>query len=150
MAYATPQEFDAYGLPSSFLPNVGGDIITAHLQAASDFADGFLASRFNLPLTIWGADLKRYVCSIAAYYLAGYVGMNPETNAPMLIHRYNEALDWLKGINNKTIHPNWTDSTSSEQGAFVMSDSQRGWSTRGITPPSGGNPYSSFWSPDND
>lgn len=78
----------------------------AALDASADEANGFLRSRFFLPLATHGAALTRHVCNMAAYDLIFQLGFNPDGGAdPNWRLRREDAIDWLKAVSNNKITP---------------------------------------------
>jgi phage gp36-like protein len=134
-AYATRTDLVNLGIAAQALEGVATGSQDAALLAASELADSYLGSRFTLPLTAWGSDLKRHVCSIAAWdLLGGTRGFNPEAGTNEVVRtRYEDAIRWLEQVAaNKVTPAGAVDSSSptSSRGpasAFVRSSPKRGW-----------------------
>lgn len=105
--YATTQDFGTYGIPAAAQGSqITASNIAAAILSASTMADGYLASQYKLPLSAWGADLRKAVCAIAAWELmAGVRGFNPEGSDSTIRQRYDDALAWLKGVSSGGINP---------------------------------------------
>jgi len=132
-AYATREDLYRLGIRAEALEEISTDDQDAALEASSRYADSFLASRFQLPLIApYPADLVANVCQHAAYtLLAGTRGFNPESSQS-LRDRYDDAVDWFKGISRNLVHPQVTDSsptTSSGRPPRVVSKPPRGWTS---------------------
>jgi len=99
MAYATRTDLTRFGLPSSALTGVADATQDAALEAASDVADSYMRSRYELPLTGYGDDLKRAVCGLAAWDLLTTRGYDPNSGGDEAVKlRHDAALAWLKDV----------------------------------------------------
>lgn len=129
MAYATRTQLTQLAIPAAALTGVSTADQDAALEAASDLADGYLRSRYALPLTAWEDDLRRAVCGIAAYDLLTRRGFRPEDSGENVRLRYEDAVRWLKGVADGSISPSITDSTPTEEegGLQVDTEARRGW-----------------------
>jgi len=127
--YATTTDLTRLGLPAVALEGISSDDQQAALDAASSTADGYLASRFRLPLTAWGEDLTRAVCQIAAYDLMVTRGMAPGSGeAELLGDRSRGALAWLRDVADGRVTPVVTETSPAVLGgARVESNTPRGW-----------------------
>lgn len=104
--YAVTADIPTFGLASETLVNFAPEQQQAQLDAASDFADSFLAARFPVPLANPGLALKEAVVVIASWRLLTVRGFDPEDKGDVeLKQRYDEALAWLKGIAESDITP---------------------------------------------
>lgn len=130
-AYATRAELASLGLPASALSSVVAADQDAHLLAASERADGYLRTRYTLPLVEpIPSDLKDAVVGIACYTLMMRRGYNPESGADAAIRvRYEDAIAWLQRVGDGRISPSIIDTTPavSEAGVFVHTSAKRGW-----------------------
>jgi hypothetical protein len=59
--YATTTDLTRLGLPSAALSGVATETQEDALDAASSLADGYLSSRFGLPLSAWADFLRGFV-----------------------------------------------------------------------------------------
>jgi phage gp36-like protein len=133
-ALSTDLSNPALGLPARALEKIAADDLDQGLEAASRIADGYLTSRYVLPITTWGHDLRLCVCSIAAYHLLSGRGFNPEGADENMRLRFEDAMRWLREVNKGVVTPvGITDSSSppedhSDAGAaLVLYDQPRGW-----------------------
>jgi len=151
--YATVDNLIAMGLTQATAARFGNTAMNAALQAASSFADSYIAAQFTLPLQTspqgWDMSLTLAVCHISTYYLYTQFGFNPAAPADRLIEeRYKMAIGWLTQIREEEIFPAWADSGtgSPEAGPFVITDPPVGFTNRGLTDTiNTGNPWD-FWS----
>lgn len=132
MAYATRTELTTLSLPASAVSALSTDKQDSALEAASRLADGYLNARYTLPLTVYGSDLKKAVCDIAALILMRGRGFAPETaDADLLMSGHRDAVKWLEGVAAGKINPygltdsspsqvNVEDATSGSHGPFVV------------------------------
>jgi len=153
--YAFKDDIVSLAITPANAARFGDPAIDAQLKAASSFADTYLVSQFTLPLIEWDMELRRVVCVVAAYHLFNQYGYNPNAPQDKLVEKqYEQALSWLKQVKDKEIFPPYVDSGTvptgvDEGGPFVVSDTPKGFTARGIlpgatwTPGSGFNPRSS-------
>lgn len=135
MAYATTTDLAAYGLPASVLAGIASGDQTRALAAASSKLDGFLASRYAVPLTSYGTDVTQCVCAWAAAELMFFVGYRPDGSDQTVIDRSERWDAWALNVSKGHIHPSGGVTTPAAQpegriasGVFsVTSSSQRGW-----------------------
>lgn len=133
--YATPTDLGTLGLIKEALKKFPPAQQIAQLSAASRKVDSYLASRYQLPLTAFGDDLKQAVCILSAYELmVSGGGWNPVPGSAdeHLYLRYKDQLAWLKDVARGLATPTGiTDSstTGGEDGLMpiVGSDEPRGW-----------------------
>lgn len=105
-AYATRPEMYQLALNSGAFTGIATADQDAALAAASEFADGYITQRFQLPLSAWGQDLKEAVSNIAAYRVMAVRGFAPEaSDAGQLRERYEDAVKWLKEVANGQATP---------------------------------------------
>jgi phage gp36-like protein len=144
-AYCEAADLSKWGVNAAALDGIGTSEKTAAIGGASDTIDSYLRSRFDLPLTAYGDDVKRACAIIAVYDLIAARGYDPgEPGDDNLRLRYEDILAWLKRVADGTVTPNATGSASGDTAgkpsfrAQVVSNTQRGWS---ISDGSGG-PFS--------
>ena len=138
--YAQISDLSTLAITAAVAARFGDTAMTAALQAASSIADSYIASQFVLPLALspqgWDMSLTLATVNIAAYLLYCQFGFNPAAPADKLIvERYERALAWLKLIADKTIFPQWVDSSPDAVGAdranqFINSDPPVGFTGR--------------------
>ena len=115
------------------LTNITTTQITAACQEASEEADSYLRGRYALPLLAWGSDITSHVARIAVYILLTARGYNPAAGADDLIRiRYEHALEWFRGIQRQSVHPDVTPSVAQPGDTThdlpqVRTSPQRGW-----------------------
>ncbi len=141
--YGSETQLISLSITQAAAARFGSTAMDAALQAASSIADSYINSVFVLPLQAspqgWDMSLTLAVCNIAAYLLYCQFGFNPNAPADKLIQqRYDQALSWLKSISEETVTPNWIDSSGADPqsqaaGAFVISDTPVGFTSRGVT-----------------
>lgn len=99
MAYADRTDLARLGLRSGALTGVSTGDQDAALEAASDTVDGYLRSRYTLPLSAWGDDLRRAVCTIAAWDILTTRGFDPSKGGDEAIRlRYEDAIKWCEAV----------------------------------------------------
>lgn len=113
--YADPADLYTFGgLSQQALssPNTGTPAQTACILAASEFVDSFLRQQFALPLTKWGADIRRAVIWIAAYDLICLRGFNPNNAGDEnFLTKYKMAVAWLLQVSKGQVSPDVVDSS---------------------------------------
>ena len=135
----TSADRDLYGVKSSAFGSVSAATITAVLDARYQFAMGYFAAHFDLPLVTLDVTTKMCVCQLADYDLMSYRGYNPEGIDLVIRQRYEDWIAWLKLVAEGKVTPQVVDSSAgSEAGVSTatpqfISDEQRGFSTRGTT-----------------
>ncbi len=135
MAYATLTDLAAYGLPATVLSGIASGTQTTALAAASSKLDGYLASRYALPLTTYGTDVTQCVCAWAAAELLFMVGFRPDGSDQTVIDRSERWDAWALNVSKGHIHPSGglTTPGPAAEGRVasgtlsVTSSSQRGW-----------------------
>lgn len=132
MPYATIDQLRQFGSAGATLAALPATDVNAALAAASSTADSYLRQRFTLPLTAWGDELTRAVCSLVAYDLLSNRGYDPGAGDNDNIRlRYDDALAWLKDVAKGTLSPEVTDSAEppgiEDDGPVVYTNQRRGW-----------------------
>lgn len=142
MPYATTTELARYGLSEEQLEDVDPADQDGALEAASRLMDTYLAGRFSVPIASPGADLAECCAVIAGYNLISVEGFNPEGGDANIRNRYLDKIRWLEQIAAGTITPTGEGTASGSAtrpvGFFVISSSQRGFSSRGTGGGGGG------------
>lgn len=138
MGYATPADLAVFGVASAALSGFTDDQKQAAINAASSVADGYLRSRFQLPLTgTPTTDLTRAVCAIAVFDLLTTGGFNPEVGSDDVLRtRYKDAISWLRDIADGRVTPLLSDSSASSptpRAPLVLSQPSRGWYGNGCS-----------------
>lgn len=99
--YATLEEFGKFGLPGVATSGLADADLNDAIAGASATADSYIANRgYSLPLTVWGQDLTRAVCQIAAWDVLVHLrGVNPEDAGHAAIAKgRDDATAWLRDV----------------------------------------------------
>ncbi len=131
MSYATLADLTTYGLVSSALTTVDSATKQAALDAASARVDGYFRSRYVLPLTSWGEDVKEAVVAIAVWILMVRRGFMPSAGLDNTIReRYLDAVQWLNRVGRQEVQPNVSPTSAENEASAaprVLTHPQRGW-----------------------
>lgn len=135
MAYADRTDLARFGLPSAALTGVATATQDDALEAASDLADSYLRSRYALPLTAWGHDMRQCVCALAAETLLTTRGLDPaRANGDVITLRADNARAWLRdvavgraAVSGGVTTPAPTVYARASTAPTTASDSERGW-----------------------
>lgn len=103
--YASVEDLASLGLHVDAQAGIPSANIAAALEAASRLADSYLQSRYRLPLTSWGQDLRRCVAILAAYDIMSARGFAPEGADEHLRLRAEDATRWLEGVARGSVSP---------------------------------------------
>lgn len=127
MGYAdATADFPVFGLPTPALESVTTSLIQAHLDAASDFADGCIAARIPLPIEgpPYPKRLVQAVCQIASFTILRTVGFNPDIQVNKeVLAAHDQAKEWLEQIREGRITPTFPVNPAAE----ATSLPSRGW-----------------------
>lgn len=134
MAYATRTDLTRFGLPSGALTGIADATQDAALEAASDVADSYMRSRYALPLTGYGDDLKRAVCAVAAWDLLTTRGYDPNSGGDEAVKlRHDAAMKWFGDVSAGRAHVSGGNTTPAPtrharaSSPRTASDRVRGW-----------------------
>lgn len=131
MAYATRTDLTTHGLSSAALGSISTTAQDAALDAASRVADSYLRTRYATPVTGYGVDLTRAVCSIAAWDLLSVRGFDPQRGGDEAVRlRAEDALRWLRDVSSGKAHLAGVTESESESWPELIgavSDEARGW-----------------------
>lgn len=129
MAYATPVDMRAFGLPEAVLARMDPTDIEKALEAASSEADVELQRVFVLPLVVWPRVLTQKVCAIAAFELMTSFGYSPQGGGidTKIEDRAKEARAWLQRIGSLPGVQDSSTQTTAVGSAVVYSLPPRGW-----------------------
>lgn len=109
MAYATQADLLNVGFPSSALGTLTTPQVTAALENASEYADGYFRARWgsdSVPLVEWDSAVTDAVCKIAALRLLRVRGYNPQSSADQrFLEGAREAEAWLDKVQRQQAHP---------------------------------------------
>lgn len=113
-SYCTVPELSTYGIRVEALRGISPDDLQAAIAAASDVIDGYLRTRYQLPLVAWGTDIRRLCAMIACHDLIRARGYNPaRAGDDQLDKMYDDAVQNLRDISSNKCSPNVTDSAPS-------------------------------------
>lgn len=131
MAYATRTDLTTHGLSNAALGSISTATQDAALDAASRVADSYLRARYTTPVTGYGVDLTRAVCSIAAWDLLSVRGYDPQRGGDEAVRlRAEDAQRWLRDVAAGKAHLAGVTESESEAWPEVigaLSDEARGW-----------------------
>lgn len=117
-SYASPTDLANYGINAAALGGIPTITQQAALDTAAQLIDGYLASRFVLPLKSWQNDLRRACAIIAAYDLMMGRGFDPSPAlAEILDTRYKSVQTWLNQIAREEVTPAGIVDSSANTGA---------------------------------
>lgn len=133
--YCTVEELQNYGLSRRVVDGMDPEKVGAALDSASALIDSYLRSRFKLPLTAFGNDIREAAGVIAAWRILRSEGFDPTDPANETIRRdFEDKIKWLQNIASGIVTPEVTDASSgAESGvgvssrARVVSNASRGW-----------------------
>lgn len=127
MAYAVRADLTNFGVTASLLTGLSDDQLDAQLQAKSDFADGHIGSRYTLPLTVWGDDLRECVCVLAVESLLALKGHAPKDGArDALATRAAQWRAWLLLIGEGKVTISGGVTTPATGGPTIVTSAWRG------------------------
>ncbi len=131
VVYADPTDITAFAVPEASIEEIGASQRVDALVAATEVADGFLNSSFELPISAWGSDLRQNVAILAAATLFRQRGADPQGPDVIVFDSESRAMKWFDRISNGRLKPpGIVDTTPDafEGGGFVvMSKPKRGW-----------------------
>lgn len=134
--YATTTDLARVGIGAAALSGVSTAAQEAALDAASALADGYLCSRFTLPLSAWGADLTGAVARMAAWEVLRVRGYDPQAGGDEAVRLgYTDSMRWLEGVQAGRVSPQGvTDATpsvdESSQQTVMVTSRRRNWLRR--------------------
>lgn len=131
MSYATRTDLTTHGLSSAAIGSISTTAQDAALDAASATADSYLRTRYSTPVTGYGVDLTRAVCSISAWDLLSVRGYDPQRGGDEAVRlRAEDALRWLRDVSSgKAALSGIAESESEAWPEYLgaVSDEARGW-----------------------
>lgn len=132
--YADTTALTRLGLPAAALTGVATATQEDALDAASVYADSYLRSRYVVPFTVWGDDLRMCVAAIAAETLLTTRGYSPSAGRDDVVSaRADRARAWLRDVSSGRAHVSGgattPDSTRHARASAprVSSSTLRGW-----------------------
>lgn len=136
--YCTVAELTTLGIRAEALRGIPEAEQVTAIEAASDEMDGYLGSRYVLPLTAWGRDVRTACARLAVYQLIVVRGFNSSRAGDSQLLEQREATErWLARIANGSVAPRVTDSSAAPEpgkvsgGVKVLSNTTRGYSAAG-------------------
>lgn len=131
MGYCAPADLPQ-GLNAVALSSIPSTEQTAACTAASAMLDDFFRGRFPLPLLSWGPSVTLRAVHIAAKLALDARGASPlhAGGDEQIERRYQEAIEWGKGVQRQTIHPDVTYAQPAPQYTLPQVSSPnrtRGW-----------------------
>lgn len=133
ISYANVAQLEAFGVARQALSKISASEKSEALAAATEVASGYLASRWEMPLTAWGTDLSQVTCKLATFELIATRGFNIEGSDEVIRTRYEDAIRWLEKVSSGAITPvgiedsATTDDPSEGMGAEVVTHADRQW-----------------------
>lgn len=122
------------GISDEVTAAIDNSKLDAILAAATEEAGGILQSsgRVKLPLSAWGADIKKAVCKLAAWdIMTTLIGHNPDdANNFVWKDRAKEGRDYLESVARGFIVPvGMVDATPTvtKTGTAIYTEPRRGW-----------------------
>lgn len=134
--YCTTAELSQYGIRAEALRGIALSELQAAILAASKTIDGYLRSRYKLPLVAWGEDIRLICARLAVYQLVVVRGFNAARAGDEQVEKqYEVSLATLKDIPPGKYSPDVTDASSGAGPgvsapagtAQVFSDDSRGY-----------------------
>jgi phage gp36-like protein len=134
--YCGADEFTRYGIRAEAIRGVEVSDLQAALAAQSRVIDGYLRSRYKLPLVAWGEDIKLACARLAVEQVLMIRGYNPARPGDQQVADLASATRrLLERIPTNQYTPDVTDSSSGASegvsapagSAQVFSDQSRGF-----------------------
>ena len=134
--YCTIPQLAQYGIRAEALRSISPSDLQAAIVAASGTIDGYLRSRYKLPLVAWGEDISLICARLAVYQLVVVRGFNAARAGDDQIEKQQElSMQTLRDIPKNAYSPDVTDASSGAGpgisapagSAQVFSDSSRGY-----------------------
>lgn len=111
--YCTSEQLSQYGIRAEALRTIGSSDLQAAILAASKTIDGYLRSRYKLPLAAWGEDIRLICARLAVYQLIVVRGFNAGRAGDEQIQaQYESAMQMLRDIPPGKYSPDVTDASS--------------------------------------
>lgn len=99
------------------------------MEDADAEIDGYLAKRYDVPMSPAPRVLNKFSKDIAAYNLMSRIGINEQDRDKTFLNRYNAAIKFLEGVAKGTISIGTGDSgdtqTQAAQKGFRIENSER-------------------------
>jgi phage gp36-like protein len=129
-AYCTRADLTNLGISADALRSISTAQQDAVILATSDEMNGYLGSKYKLPLTAWGQDVVLMCARLAIYTLIAARGFDPQNPGDeQLLQAHDMAERWLKRISDGDLALTVTD--SAQQGSGYVSGGVQLTSNRG-------------------
>jgi phage gp36-like protein len=137
VVYADPDDLATTGVRPEAIEDVDETIKVHSLIMASADMDAALKTRFHMPLSAWGEDVRGRTAARAVYYIFKHRGFDPSGADAVIILDGGHVLEngmpsaverWLTGVAKGQVHPvGVVDSTPTKRefGARVRSKPRR-------------------------
>ncbi len=133
--YCEAADLTSYGIRAEALRGIDAGELQRAIVAASAKIDGYLRSRYTLPLARWGTDIVSIAARLAVYGLMVVRGLNSARPGDVQIRdQYLDAVHELEAISSGKFHPDLVDSSSTTNGeAPGYAPSATSYKPRGYT-----------------
>jgi phage gp36-like protein len=141
--YCEASELATYGIRAEALRSISEPEQLSAIDAASDEIDGYLGSRYKLPLVAWETDLRMHCARLAIYTLMFVRGFNSSRAGDEQLEKLRDGtIRWLTHISNGTVVPRVSDASAGQPGTIsggvkVASFASRGYATHSDDEPGG-------------
>ena len=132
-AYCSRDDLTNLGIFADALRTTSAIKQDAAIAAASDEMDGYLGSRYKLPLSDWGQDVRLMCARLAIYILIAARGYNPESPGDaQVLEAHDMAERWLKRVSDGDLALTVTDASAQgigyvSGGVQLLSSRSRGY-----------------------
>jgi phage gp36-like protein len=131
--YCSLEDLTTLGIFADALRSVDPQVQEEAIRAASDEMDGYLGSRYKLPLTAWGRDVRIMCVRLSVYTIVASRGFNPNSSGDaQILEMHDLAERWMKRVSDGSLALTVTDSANLEPGHVsggvqVFSNGGRGY-----------------------
>jgi phage gp36-like protein len=130
VVYCDPSDIVSDAVPEAAIEDITASARANACISASEEADGYLNSAYELPLSAWGLDLRSKCAEMAAAKLFRQRGFDPDGPDKVVMDTEKAAIEWLNRIANGRLKPpGIVDTTTDdfEGGSFIATTTSRGW-----------------------
>jgi hypothetical protein len=128
--YALSADITRYAVTEVSIEDMTATQRADALTSATDMAEGYLSSAYEMPILGWGEDLKSCVARLAAATLFRVRGADPQGPDALVFDGESKAIQWLDRIASGRLKPPAIlDSTpdATEGGSYIYTQTTRGW-----------------------
>lgn len=128
--YASPADIVRHAVPETSIAELTATQRADALVSATDMAEGYLSSAYEIPIEEWGEDLRSATARLAAATLFRVRGADPQGPDAIVFDGESKAIQWLDRIANGRLKPPAiVDSTpnDTEGGSYLYTNTVRGW-----------------------